>query len=195
MKKLIFLFSMILVSFALQAQAQELVQFKLQKGGTFLAEDGKSYIVVEYEGKSAQELYTMVKSNVLTLYKSPKNVMSENEPVDITIRALSSELASSYKIGQGFVSYRAYYNYVFHFKDGRIKVDAPVIDSRMHVDATGTALPKTFADFVKGWFEKSGEVKKKKASDVQKIEAIFNLSINYLLGNIKSESKTEEDDW
>ena len=188
--RLVILF-MSLLSMTLSAQT--LVEFKLQKDGSFISEDGKSFVVVPCEGKTAQELYTIVKSNVMTLYNSPKNVMSENEPNDLSIRALSSTLEESMKFMQGIVNYKAYYNLVFHFKDGRIKVDAPTVSRDLVVESTGSAFPKTFDDFVKGWFEKSGEAKKKKLKDIQKIESIFNFPINYLLGNFKSNNQQEED--
>ena len=187
--KLLFLVLSFL-TFALQAQ--DLVNFKLQQDGSFVAEDGKSYVVVEYEGMTAQELYSMVKSNVMSLYKSPKTVMSENEPIDLTIHALSSNIEEQSKFPYGFITYDAYYNYAFHFKDGRIKVDAPVITKDLSVYTTGSPYSRTFADLVKGWYEKDGQVMKKKVDKVTKMETIFNTPINYLL---KKSNGSQDDDW
>ncbi len=186
MKYLIFLFSVLV---AANSYTQTLVEFKLQRNGYFVAPDGKPYIVVEYDGKTVQELYSLVKSNVMTLYKSPQNIMSENYPKEISIQALSNILEESYKFGEGFVSYRAYYNYIFHFKDGKIKIDAPLIDPNLYVTSTGATYSKTFESLIKGWFDKNGEIKKKKLNNVRKIENTFNLPINYLLGS------SNDEDW
>ena len=54
----------------INAQAQY-VNFKLQKNGSFLSEEGKTFVVVQHNGKPASELYSMVKSNVIELYNNP----------------------------------------------------------------------------------------------------------------------------
>lgn len=175
--------------------AQTLVKFNLRPDGTFQTDDGKNFVVVEFEGKTAQELYTMVKSNAITLYNSPKTVLSENEPVNLSILALSENLYKTYKIGGGFVAYKANYNLVFHFKDGRIRIDAPLVHEKLDVSATGVPIPKSFVSLVDDWFEKNGSVKKKKQDDVLKIEEIFNYPINYLLGYNKRGSSVNEEEW
>lgn len=183
----------ILLFLCVSINSQTIVKFNLKPNGTFLADDEKSFVVVEYNGKTAQELYSMVKSNVMTLYNSPKTVMSENEPISLSIRALSGVIHETYKLGGGFVSYKAHYNLVFHFKDGRIKVDAPVIDRNLDVDATGVPVPKTFVGLVDDWFDKKGNVKNKSEKNKNKIEATFNYPINYLLGNYKDNNQSDED--
>lgn len=175
--------------------AQKLVKFNLKPDGTFQTIEGKAFIVVEYEGKTAQELYDMVKSNVFTLYNSPQHVLNEIEPTNITIRALSDVLYSTYKLGSAFVEYRAKYNLVFHFKDGRIRIDAPLIDRQLNVSATAAAMPKTFKSLVGCWFEKDGSVKKKKQDKVSKIETILNYPINYLLGSLSRKTSEVEEGW
>ena len=180
---------------AASLSAQDLVNFKLQPDGTFKAEDGKSFVVIEYDGKNQQELYNMVKANVLTLYDNPQEVLNEIEPTNITIRGISDVLWSGIKLIGGIQEYRAKYNYVFHFKDGRIKVDAPLIDSQLVVSGMGVTFSKTFVSFIDDWFDKKGGIKKKKEKDVSSVESIFNIPINYLLGNMKENIKEEEEDW
>lgn len=188
--KRFFLFVAMLLCFA-SIQAQY-VNFKLQKEGFFLTEDGTNYTIIDYEGKTAEELYNMVKSNVMSLYKNPQHVMIENKPLGITIRALSNIIYETYKpYGGGFISYQAYYNYIFQFKDGKIKVDAPLVDSKLYTKSVFGAqtYPTSFVSVIEKWYDKNGDVKKKKADNVQEIEAIFNAPINYLLGN------KQEDNW
>ena len=61
MKKILLLVAAYLVCAG--AQAQDLVEFKLQPDGSFLAPNGENYVVLEYDGKTASELYSLVKSS------------------------------------------------------------------------------------------------------------------------------------
>lgn len=70
--------------------SQKEVEFFLQSNGSFLTADGSDYVVVPFEGKTASELYSMVKSNVMSLYRNPKEGMSEDENVAIKICALKN---------------------------------------------------------------------------------------------------------
>lgn len=175
--------------------AQTLVNFYLKPDGTFQTNEGNSFVVIEYEGKTAQELFNLVKANVLTLYNNPQHVLNEIEPSNITIRALSDKLYSTYKLGAAFVEYRAMYTLVFQFKDGRIRINAPLVDRQLDVTATAVPIPKTFVSLIDDWFDKDGNVKKKKKDSVAKIEMMFNYPINYLLGNLQQKTSTENDDW
>lgn len=181
--------------FSVGLYAQGVVTFSLKSDGSFFTEDEKTFAVVVFEGKSAQELYNMVKANVLTLYNSPQNVLNEIEPTNITIRAVSNILQSTYGMGSGFTDYKAKYTLVFQFKDGRIRVDAPEIDRNLIVNASGVPYPKTFISLIEGWFDKNGVAKKKKQENVSKIEAQFNYIINYLLGNFNKKSDSKDEDW
>ncbi len=181
--------------FSIGIYAQNVVNFSLKPDGTFVSEDGNSYVVVKFEGKTAQDLYNTVKANVLTLYNSPQNVLNEIEPTNITIRAMSDVLHSTYKLGSAFTEYKAMYTLVFQFKDGKIRVNAPEIDRNLKVNATAVPLPKTFISLIDDWFDKKGVVKKNKQDKVSKIEALFNYPINYLLGNFSKQSSNEAEDW
>lgn len=193
MRKVLFLFATLFL-YAASSYAQR-VEFNLQRDGSFIAKDGKSYVVVEYEGKTAEELYSMVKSNVIVLYNSPKHVMNENEPTKLTIHAKTKTIDTGYQAyGGGFVSYSAYYTYIFQFKDGRIRIDAPLIQPKLDVDATGTpVITKTFAGLINDWYDKNGNLKKKKIGKIKEVENILIAPINYLIGS--NNSGSEDDDW
>ena len=174
-------------------QAQNLVSFKLQPNGTFITEDGKDFVIVEFSDKTASELYDMVKQNVIETYKNPKHVMTENEPTSIKIRALSEPIFSGLKLIGGVTIYRAYYNLVFHFKDGRIKVDAPIIESNLDVDGPNP-ISQRFDKYVDDWFDKDGQPKKKKADKIAAVEFILLSPVNILIGNYKSKKQKEEEE-
>lgn len=194
MRKLILIITSIL-SISFSAVAQEQVEFKLQPNAIFVAPDGGTYAVVEYEGKTAEELYTMVKSNVMTLYKSPDKVMSENPHISISIRAYSD------RVGSKVVSFiprvfAGYYNLVFRFKDGKVRVDAPVFDNTLTDRDNMLAFQyiPSFKNLVKGYY-KDGKPKEKSQAYIMMTEQSVNFPINYLLGLIKTESNDTNDDW
>ena len=76
MKKLIAIVMMMLPMIAWGQQTADSVWFELQPDGMFLTKDGKGYAVVEYEGKTAHELYQMIASNISSAYNDPSKVMS-----------------------------------------------------------------------------------------------------------------------
>lgn len=194
MKKYLFTLILLCVSSGLYAQA--LVKFNIQPSGNFIAEDGKNFLVVEFEGKSSDELYAMVKNNVLSFYKDPKTVMSENEGSAITIHGFANPIASK-KLLVLTTFYGAYYNLVFKFKDGRIRVDAPVIDDDFKITAGETTPPQylSLSTLLSSCY-KNGKLVAKKADKVAVLEEAVNHPINVLLGLIKSEEKKQEDeDW
>lgn len=181
--------------FSMGINAQSVVNFSLKPDGTFSTTDDKSYAVVEFDGKTTQELYNMVKANVMTLYNSPQNVLNEIEPTNITIRAMSDVLLSTYKLGSTFTEYRAMYTLVFQFKDGKIRINAPEVDRKLEVSASAVPISKTFVSLIDDWFDKQGVVKKNKQDKVSRIEAQFNYPINYLLGNFNKQPNTNVEDW
>lgn len=189
MKKILLFIALI---FTISIQAENYVDFKLQRDGSFIANDGKYYSVVEFKDKTAQELYSIVKSNIMKFYNNYDEVMSENEPQTITIYTLSEILKSAIVLKGGFASYRAYYTYTLHFKDGKIKVDAPIINQSLDVKCIGY-YPKTFESLIEDWFDKNGKVKSKCIDDITKIENIFNSPLNYILSNLNNEQP--EEDW
>lgn len=188
MKKVFYIF--LLMFYAVCASAQT-VNFKLQKNGYFVTEDGMDYVVVEYEGKTASELYSMVKSNIIELYNDPSKVMSENEPSKIVINAMAGNIYSTYKPFVGFISYSAYYKYIFMFKDGKIRINAPYVKQDLYVPG----WQGTFSGLVRHWFDEDGKVKSEQQANVSKMELIFIYPINLILGVESSVEENVEEDW
>ncbi len=192
MKRILFIVAILMCSIA---HSQETVEFKLQPNATFAAPDGTSYIVIPFEGKTAEELYSMVKSNVMTLYKSPDRVMSENPHASISIRAYSDRVGSK---TIAFIPrvFAGYYNLVFQFKDGKIRVNAPIIDDTLtdRDNMLDYQYIPSFRGLVKGYY-KDGKPKDKSHAAIMITEQSVNLPINYLLGLLKTESNDTNDDW
>ena len=110
---------MLLMCLGIQAQEKK-VEFILQPTGAFLTEDGKDFAVVEFEGKSASELYSKVKSNAMSLYNDPDKVMSESGGNMISIYAYREDMCVVSSMGAKGI-YGGHYKLVFRFKDGRDK--------------------------------------------------------------------------
>lgn len=188
MKKVLSILCTVCLSLACAAQSN----FKLNASGHFEALDGKDYIVVQFEGKTAQELYDMVRVNVGKVYNSAKDVMSTVENKSISIHALHTKLFSdSYFLVAA--TYDCRYNLGFEFKDGKIKVTSPTLG--MYTEnwsngktMTGESTSSIISD--KLFDKKKNEPKKKKIKDIAKIEAYFNGLIDSLL---KQQDSTSED--
>lgn len=193
MKK-IFLFIILLVSLGAQAQDKS-VTFKLQPTGSFLSEDGQEYIVVDFEGKSADELYSMVKSNVMSLYNNPDAVMSESDGNMISIYAYNENMWVVSSLGAKGI-YGGHYKLVFRFKDGRVRIDAPSIDEKLAI--TGGAFTGTIGIhenvYLSSCAKKACNGKSKKDKEKkEQLEYVVNNPINYLLGFSKKQQSN--DDW
>lgn len=188
---------MVFVMFALSCclYAQDSVRFVLQPSGAFLSEEKQEYVVAEFEGKSASELFSMVKSNAMSLYNDPDKVMSESGGSMISIYAFREDMCIVSSMGAKGI-YGGHYKLVFRFKDGKIRVDAPSIDEELTMNGgfmTGTiGIPSRV--FLSDYAKKvcKGNSKKNKEKK-ERLEYIVNSPINYLLGF--SKSNKNDDNW
>ena len=190
--RLIVLFLALMGSIVL-ADAQELVEFKLQRSGAFLTAAGEEYAVVEFQGKTAEELYQMVKDNVSEYYENPEDILTE-EDNKLTVRGGCKDFVM-WTFMMVATQFGAFYDLTFRFKDGRIRIDAPVIEDELI--ATASVLKKgTSASFksMLATFYKNGELKEKSKPKVIQIENYINTTVNQLLGLIKSKT-ADDDDW
>lgn len=173
--------------------AQEPIHFSIQPTGAFLTEDGKEFAVVLFDGMSADELYAKVKTNAMTFYNSPKEVMSEGDGV-ITIFAYEKNIWKAKSLGATGM-YDGSYKLTFMFKDGKIRVDAPSISEVFTL--SGGAFTNTIGIDKKVFLSDCAKkVCKSKAKGDQErkshLEDVVNVPINALLGLTKGR---EVEDW
>ena len=177
--------SILMVLCCLIASAQ-IPSFKLKPSGEFMNSNFEKYEIYPVKNKTAHELYEMVCANISKVYKSPKDVMSVVEDKSIAIRAFSDELVISEKMfGAPLAYYSCYYNLLFEFKDGKIKVSAPIIDEVY----TNTSRDK-FSRVASKYFDKKGKPKKNKSMDISRVENEFFLLFCHIL-----EVDDKNDDW
>ncbi len=184
--------------FACASYAQDIVQFIIQPTGKFLTSDGKDYVVVPFEGKTASDLFYMVKGNAMSFYNNPKEVISESGESVITIYAFDKNICTVKSLGATGV-YGGGYHIVFKFKDGKIRVDAPSINEKLEM--SGGAFTKTIgipdcvyiSDYAKKVCKGNSKKDLEKKSD---LENVVNIPINHLLGFSKSpQAKKDDEDW
>lgn len=96
-----------------------------------------NFKVYNYEGKSASELYKNVISAISLLYKNPDKVLSKVDNVSITVSATALDVKVPRKkssindvFPQKYDYYAFDYTLSFLFKEGKIRVDAPFLDSK-----------------------------------------------------------------
>ena len=173
---------MLLCLFALVASAQTPISFKLTTSGAFASEDGQDYIVVPFEGKNAHQIFQMLCVNVSKLYKEPKQVMSVVDDASISVRGYDPKVTYIKDLLQTF-DIGGYYKLDFEIKDGKVKVNAPVIEENL-VKSINQARERDFSKMVRSWV-KDGAFKEKFAKQVEYTEYVQNTYINAILGTNK----------
>lgn len=185
-----FLIYLVFALCVIECYSQSLM-FSLHKDGAFLTDDGMNYKVLTFDGKTAKELYNIVNTNAVSLYKSPNTVMSVNEGVSISIRGYKENLIGAYG---------AYYNLIFEFKDGRMKINAPLaneMDSSVVDDILWGkgAISRNFGREVQRRFvrleRKNAKVAAKAERELKATENYLNMVVNYLAG-LSSASPSNE---
>lgn len=189
MKKILFLMAALLFVVTMANAQDKGVEFKLQKNGSFLTEEGKDYEIIQYEGLSAHEIYQKLCTNAGGVYNNPSKVMSNVEDVSIKIRALSTGLVKA-KMG---MDKGAYYQFQIKIKDGRVRVEAPMIEERLN-GATYNDKYIWWHKFPEKWL-KDDKSKEKHKDKIIWLEINLNSVINGVLGYSLVKENKEEDNW
>ncbi|MBD5351355.1 MAG: hypothetical protein HDR86_00815 [Bacteroides sp.] len=186
MKKLL---TLILMLLPMVAVAQELANFILMPDGTYQTEDGKDFVIIPFEGKTAHQIYQELASNVGSTYNDPSKVMSGVEDASIKIRAFSDFLWVNKVLGITH-NWGGYYQLEFRIKDGRVRVAAPVVE-----DIAMDTQPHEkwwYKSKLKKWF-KDGVVKEGDKQKYDEIVAHMNGIINRILYTSSVQDASE--DW
>lgn len=182
MKKAILLFITII---AVSTATSQTNYFTLTQDGFVNTEIPKQdYLVIDFNGKTQEQLYNAFLIQITTSYISAKDVVSKVSNEAISIHAYSPR-AITVKIGHNPVSYYDLsYNISFQFKDNKIRVNLPQIISMTrganNLIITGKA--GLFNDNIAIY--KKGTLKIKSAKN--SIEDFFNSLISELVTEIKS---------
>ena len=118
-----------------QTKTLSIEQFYLTQNGKFLTKDNKEFTIIDSLGKSQETLYNDFLVAITKLYMSPKAVIDKVENRIITIKWYSPE---AFNVNTGKKALGSFvidhygvglYTLQFQFKDGRVRVDAPVINA------------------------------------------------------------------
>lgn len=169
-------------------------QFKASPEG-IVTEDGTGYIVVKYDGKTAEQLYKAIEAYIVANYVSPKNVMSGQEYTMINLRTLYKG-AFNHKTWMGIKYYAdVSLSVVFRIKDGKIRVDAPTVNYMWGANGNGEGelyYPDLF-------YKKNGSVRNEKR--LENFNSWLNATTSIMLMRIDNEIKgtnaikQDKDDW
>lgn len=183
MKKVLFI--VLGIALPLIASAQS---FTLTPDGFRNAEDeDKDFIVVQMDGTQA-ELFSKAKTAITSIFNSPKDVLSFNEPDIIVVTGVSSG-DLQYK-AMGMTSYfDVSYRLQLQFKEGRIRIDAPAADKGVVQGGRGELF------FGRGGmtyiFKKDGKVRMEKQK--KQLEDHFNGLVSAIISKMKNGASQE--DW
>lgn len=183
----------IMIAMVVQANAQaEFTGFTITTDGYYRTPDGKDYIIYPFEGKSANDIYSLICSNVAKVYNSPQRVMSTVENTSVSIHAFADDILyqKSY-LGLKFF-YEGTYNLLIEIKDGRVKVNAPTFGMQTGQSETINRT-KTAEKILSDFFDKKGRLKENrtiwKPYAEQRINSIYKTLLG--LGN----TKDTNNDW
>ena len=164
--------------------AQELANFVLMPDGTYQTEDGKDFVVIPFDGKTAHQIYKELASNVGSTFNDPSKVMSGVEDASIKIRAYANVLIYRFVIGAK-QPLGGYFQLEFKIKDGRVRVSAPYVEDKLDASFKFTKLV--------GAYFKDGEIKPNKQGDYNTIVLQMNNIVNRILYTSSTQEATE--DW
>lgn len=188
----------ILLLVMLAISATSYAQFKASPNG-IVSEDGKGYYVFDFEGLSAEELYKRAVNFVMSYYKNPDKVMSKHENEMINIHGIESDAFLVRKTLGVPIYASVHYNIILRFKDGKIRVDTPVINSMPigtdnEVYFSGPSLLKTNGSVI--LFKKDDKVRNEKV--LNNLNNWLSEYVNGIIDYIKNEGNsidTKDNDW
>ena len=171
------------------SNAQYKSNVKMNFDGNFTTQDGKDYDVATFEGKSATELFDVVKKNIALAYNSPKDVESNVDDKIISIFGYASNCVRfNWGISPFILSF--HYSLKFQFKDGKIRIEVPIL-SQMEGAYYYKSLHELFV--AARIFKKNGVLSEK--SKKRQVVIDFEDYFNNLLNRIINGDAKANDDW
>ena len=182
-----------IIMFALVCTMTASAQFQLTKKG-ILTEDGNDYYVVEFQGKTAEQIYKSAMDYLMANYTDPKKGITEQPNSMITIKIICGDRC----FYDTFMGARFYYvlnmNLVLRFKDGKMRIDAPSLISAINeagIKFSFGANDSDDFDYEKVFFNKKG---KKNEKAFNSFSIYLNSLVPQIIDGIKNVKKVN-DNW
>jgi len=185
MKKLLFL-ALALVTFMGYAQ-EEVEQFEVDINGI------NGYVVKDYEGKTAQELYNKVfawaQYNLGSADKAKKSSV-EGEYLKYEIYK-----SNVFKVRNGFtdIVFDLEEDIEFRFKDGKIRFDIVIKDMPVQNNETVTRMHLKGGFTTWSFYKNNGKAKKQTADALLELNAHLNSIVERVTKHVNGETKNN--DW
>lgn len=184
---------MFLCSFLLNAQG--VVSFKMLPDGSFSTESGESYAIVRFDGKSAHEIYQVLKTNSLSIFNDATKAVNGVEDVAIKIRCIIPVCQKIVKLlsTEVLAESKGYLSFEIKIKDERVKISAPFMENEIWMD--GSSTEGNFRNLAKFWFKPEKKEKKRleNESNIAALENRINILVNAVIGS--SKTNNDSDDW
>lgn len=122
-------FTVLFIFLVTSAFAQERAQFMLTKDGFISSADSsKNYIVMQFPGKSKDELFKRALTFLNTQFANPDRAISKVDGESITINGVADNAVFIKGLFGLGLNYNLNYTETIEFKDGRIRIIAPSIN-------------------------------------------------------------------
>ena len=149
------------------------------------------YIVVPFEGSSQTEIFNLALSAVGKHFVSPKDRISKVEYSQLNINGTIPNVTNLNRMGMKLY-FDLYFNLIFEFKDGRMKINGPIINDivrdapfgdKHHMFLTASERGPAISGH-KALFKNNGKVNEKKHKE--NIERAMNSFICLIVAEMKN---------
>lgn len=152
--------------------------FKILSDLTFKRKDGtNNFYVINFPKKTAHQLYMDILSHIASIYSNPDYVTSKVEDRTIVVNGYARDITSSKDYGGSFIAIDLEYKLNFQFKDGRIRINAPIAQDIYSRRGSHTNKVSEYGDITSGYLSVLGT----KSSEAEKD---INEYINKLISTI-----------
>lgn len=162
------------------AIAQNPVEYRINANYGFSDPNGKKDIVVNFPGKTAHEIYTMMAINIGIMYYQPAEVMYGVQDALISVSGHMSDFCRN-----GDQKWSAKYDLKFVIKDGKVLVLNPTIRNLTEDKSTlYSAKRLEFVDFVnRYWYNTEvGQFVSSESGNMSLCESAISRITNQILG-------------
>lgn len=150
--------------------------FKFNSDATFTTGTDKSFIIYEASGYTQNELYSAMLLGISKLFKNPDKVLTKVDNELITVNAITDYCVKYHNYVYAFA-----YTIQFQFKDGKIRVDTPIVNA--FIPTSGEHKSN-----VSGWIRTQ--------DNYSEVKPGFEKGINTEIYNFLTKSFSKEDtDW
>lgn len=166
----------------LPAIAQNPIEYRLNSNYGFSGPNGKKDIVVNFPGKTAREIFTMMAVNISVLYYQPSEVMYGVQDALVSVSGYSSDFCRN-----GDQKWAAKYDLKFIIQDEKVLILNPIIRNLTLTERrslSNLTSNLSFIDFINQyWYNREvGQFVLSEANNMSQCESEISRITNQILG-------------